>query len=136
MDQRRLRRAAGSRRGKLREVRLDTGCFGKGLEVHLPVGVRGRYIFETHNGWSGLFGIGAAGVATFSVEGDVHLDNAYCTGGKGTVPGRLGDGHSVGWASQSGLCPGRQSACRSHNDTWSPALERDSGGSRDAAILE
>ena len=66
-----------------------------GGEVYLPVGVRGHYIFETYYGWSGPFGVGAAGVATYSVEGDVHLDNVFCTGGKGRFPHQLGDGHPV-----------------------------------------
>ena len=80
---------------------------GSDWKFILPVGVRGRYIFETHYGWSGLFGIGAAGVATSSAESDVHLDNAYCTGGKGRVPHRLGDGHTVGWGEPEWFVPGR-----------------------------
>ena len=86
MDQRRLRRAAGSRRGQLCEGRLGTGCFGNGLEVHLPVGVHGHNISKSYYGWSGLFGVGVAGVAASSVEGDEHLDNPSCTGGKVSQP--------------------------------------------------
>ena len=86
MDQRRLQRAAGSRRGQLCEGRLGTGCFGNGLEVHFPVGVHGHNISKSYYGWSGLFGVGVAGVAASSVEGDVHLDNPSCTGGKVLQP--------------------------------------------------
>ena len=106
MDQRRLRREAGSRRGNSARVG-STQVSGRDWKFILPVGVRGRYIFETHYRWSGLFGIGAAGVAAFSVEGDVHLDNAYWTGGKGTVPHRLGDGHPVGVGEPEWFVPGR-----------------------------
>ena len=86
MDQRRLRRAAGSRPGQLREGRLGTRCFGNRLEVHLLVGVHGHYISKLRYGWSGLFGVGVGGVAASSVDGDVHLDNPSCTGGKVLQP--------------------------------------------------
>ena len=86
MDQRRLRRAAGCRPGQLREGRLGTRCFGNRLEVHLPVGVHGHYISKLRYGWSGLFGVGVGGVAASSVDGDVHLDNPSCTGGKVLQP--------------------------------------------------
>ena len=77
---------------------------GRDWKFILPVDVRGRYIFETHYRWSGLFGIRAAGVETSSVESDVHLDK---TGGKCTVPLRLGDGHPVGWGEPKWFVPGR-----------------------------
>ena len=111
MDQRRPRRAAGSRRGQLHEGRLDTGCFGNGLEVHWPVGVREHYISGMYYGWSGLFGVGAAGVAASSVEGDVHLDNASCTGGKMLQPSdeeRDSAANKLGrWHKWPGLAHGR-----------------------------
>ena len=111
MDQRRLPGEAGSRQGQLREDRLDTGCFGNGLEVHLPVGVREHYISGMYYGWSGLFGVRAAGVATSSVEGDVHPDNASCTGGKVLQPSdeeQDSAGNTLGrWRRWPGLAHGR-----------------------------